>query len=136
RLLERIESAPSETLPGWILAGAWTLLLAFGFPPVLDACIRCGASLPGSEPGSGVGRFDVQGGGLLCASCGVEGTGPRMGPEAQQVLRRLGSGVPPAVLKGAAAHLSLVERYALHHLDGQRPFRATALLRASLVSQG
>jgi DNA repair protein RecO (recombination protein O) len=130
-LLDGMESAPPEALPGWILGGAWTLLVEFGFPPALEACIRCRRSLP--DPG--MSRFDVEGGGLLCASCGVEAAGPRLGPQASNALREMVSGVPPSALRGTAAHLSLVERYALHHLDRRRPFQATALLRTSLAGR-
>jgi DNA repair protein RecO (recombination protein O) len=126
-LLDRIETGPREVLPGVILSGAWTLLLDFGFPPFLAECLHCGEELPGG----GMGRFDVEGGGIRCGACARSGEGPRIGPEAQLDLRRLVSGTPPGGLRGASAHLSLVERYALYHLAGRRPFHATSLLRAS-----
>jgi DNA repair protein RecO (recombination protein O) len=127
-LLERLGAAPVGELSGLVLSGAWTLLLDFGFPPSLDTCLGCGRPLPGP----GFARFDVAGGGLRCGACSTEGTGPRLGPEAQAALRAMVAGAPPSELRGAPAHLSLVERYALHHLDGRRPFHATTLLRSVL----
>jgi DNA repair protein RecO (recombination protein O) len=131
-LLDRIESESREELPGVILSGAWTLLLDFGFPPFLAECLHCGEALPGD----GMGRFDVEGGGIRCGACARGGEGPRIGPEAQEDLRRLVAGDPPGPLRGAPAHLSLVERYALYHLAGRRPFHATTLLRSSLEQLG
>ncbi len=131
-LLDRIETEARAELPGVILSGAWTLLLDFGFPPALAECLDCGEELPGE----GMGRFDVEGGGIRCGVCARGGEGPRIGPEAQVDLRRLVSGTPSGPLRGAAAHLSLVERYALYHLAGRRPFHATTLLRTSLVQLG
>jgi len=131
-LLDRIGTGSREELPGVILSGAWTLLLDFGFPPSLAECLHCGRELPGD----GMGRFDVAGGGIRCAACAQGGEGPRIGPEAQVDLRKLISGIPPEILRGAAAHLSLVERYALFHLAGRRPFHATSLLRSSFGPLG
>lgn len=129
-LLDRLESAPGTRVAGVVVSGAWTLLLDFGFPPSLDACVRCGRPLP-SE---GLARFDVEGGGLRCDACSRDGPGPRLGPEARAALREMVGGRPPASLRGGAAHLSLVERYALHHLDRRRPFQSTTLLRTALGS--
>ncbi len=127
-LLERLESGPAQGLAGAILGGAWSLLVEFGFPPSVEACLGCGAPLPGE----GLGRFDLEGGGIRCSACADRGVGPRMGPEAQSVLRQFLSGRPPLHLRGGVAHLSLVERYALHHLGGRRPFQTTPLLRDAL----
>lgn len=127
--LDRIEVAPQEALPGVILSGAWTLLVDFGFPPTLGECVECGRELPGR----GIGRFDLEGGGVRCLGCADRGTGPRIRPEAQLDLRALVSGNPPETIRGVASHLSLVERYALHHLEARRPFQSTSLLRSSLA---
>jgi DNA repair protein RecO (recombination protein O) len=135
-LLDRIGTGSREKLPGVILSGAWTLLLDFGFPPSVAECLHCGRELPGDGPGGGIGRFDVEGGGIRCAACAQGGEGPRIGPEAQVDLRKLISGIPPETLRGASAHLSLVERYALFHLAGRRPFHATSLLRTSFGQLG
>jgi DNA repair protein RecO (recombination protein O) len=127
-LLERLESGPVEGLPTTILGGAWTLLVEFGFPPSVERCLGCGGVLPGE----GLGRFDLEGGGIRCSTCADRATGPRMGPEAQAALGQLLSGELPLRLRGSVAHLALVERYALHHLGGRRPFQTTPLLRDAL----
>lgn len=128
-VLDRIEVTPREALPGVILSGAWILLVDFGFPPTLGECLECGRELPGK----GIGRFDLEGGGVRCSDCAGRGTGPRIRPEAQLDLLALVSGSPPGSIRGAASHLSLVERYALHHLAARRPFHSTSLLRSSLA---
>jgi DNA repair protein RecO (recombination protein O) len=130
--LEALSTDPDEVVPGRILAGAWGILSQFGFPPEMARCVRCGRPMSGDE--EGIARFDFSAGGLRCPACAEEGAGPRVGPIARRDLRALLAGDAPAPLLGARAHLLLVERYALHHLAGGKPFRSAELLRPFLTS--
>lgn len=123
--LDRLESAPEGELPAVVLAAAWGLLAAAGFPPALEGCVRCGADLPPD----GLLVFTAAAGGLLCPRCGAGREGARLGPTARADLRRLAEGDAPGNLRGARAHLSLVEGHALHHLAPRRAFRSPAMLR-------
>lgn len=129
--LDRLDEAPGERLTGLILAAGWGLVAEAGFPPVLDVCVRCGADLPAT----GLLRFSAASGGLLCARCGADGEGARLGPGARADLRALVVGDPPSSLRGAPAHLALLEGHAVHHLSPRRAFRSMELLRPVLVEQ-
>ena len=132
--LARLALTPEEELPGTVLAAAWRTLAHFGFGPELERCVRCGSELgPGEEAAPVHPRFDVAAGGLRCPAC--RGGGPRVGPGARRDLQALVRGEVPRPLPGGPVHLRLLERYALHHLGGRRPFRSFSML-APLMEQG
>ncbi len=126
----RMAAVSSDLLPSAVLAGAWRTLAHFGFPPSLDECVRCGTPIEfrdGAAPDS-LPRFDVAAGGLRCVSCTADARGPRIGPGAAAQLAGFVRGDPPSRVTGAAAHLSLLESFAHHHLGERRAFRSFALL--------
>lgn len=127
--LDGLEGAPTAQLPGRVLAGAWSVLGEAGFPPVLDRCARCDAELP---DGVDLLRFNAAQGGLLCARCGSEAPGARLGPTARSDLRHMARGEAPEGLRGAPGHVGLLENFALHHLSPRRAFHSTGLLRTVL----
>lgn len=130
-VMDALDRAEDDVVAGVILAGAWSLLGEAGFPPVLERCARCGASLPAE----GLLRFSAAEGGLVCAGCGGLVTGARVGPGARDDLRRLAAGAPVASLRGAGAHLGLLEGFAAHHLSPRRPFRSVEMLRRLLETK-
>ncbi len=172
RALDGLETGADPELPGYFLAAGWGIVAAFGFPPELEACIRCGVEVEegvaaegqrgagsGGRAHGGVGagsgeegggpvfpRFDLGAGGLRCPACSVGGEGPRVGEGARAALRGFltatveegpeggrsqGGSAPGAVVEGAAAHFTLLDRFARLHLGLDRPFRSEALLRGA-----
>lgn len=130
-ILDRICDAPADAVAGWIVSGGWGVLAEYGFTPQLDRCVRCGTSMPAE----GIASFAAGEGGLVCPACAGAGAGPRVGPRARRHLVALVEGSPPAPLRGEAAHLGLVERYALHHLQAARPFRSLESLRPLMTTE-
>lgn len=129
-----IEAGPDERA-GTLVSAGWGVMSAFGFPPVLDHCVRCG----GPVPDEGLIRFSLGGGGVLCRDCShdpASAAGPRLGPEARADLAALVRGSPPAPLRGAREHFRLLERFALHHLDRRSEFRTAASVVPLLESAG
>lgn len=126
--LDLLARVPTEVVPAVVLAGGWELLAHFGFAPELEHCIRCGVPIPDE----GMARFDAGEGGLRCPACAVDGAGPRVGPGARHDLAALVAGELPDALRRPRGHLLLLERFALHHLEGNRPLRSAALLRPLL----
>lgn len=143
-----LETEPLDRVPGVFLAAGWGILSEFGFPPGLDACVRCGATL---GDGGGTFRFDILAGGLRCPACAEGGTGsargpsappsspsaaaslgPRVGPGARAALRALAAGEAPDPLPGASAHFGILDRFALTHLGLSRTFRSAELVRGAL----
>jgi DNA repair protein RecO len=147
--LAALETESLDRVPGVFLAAGWGILSEFGFPPGLDACIRCGAAL---DDGGGICRFDILAGGLRCPACAegeVPGSadgrpvaagrsvaaaslGPRVGPGARAALQALAAGAPPDPLPGASAHFGILDRFALTHLGLSRTFRSAELVRGAL----
>lgn len=102
----------------------WKLLSLEGFHPMLDMCARCG-----DEAGP-FGAFDLDEGGVLCATCG-KFTGRRIQPDTLQMVRRiLGGELRGALAEPPSAATVETERLALvsleHHLE--RRLRSAALL--------
>ena len=126
--LDALEKCPGELTPAILLSGGWQILGVTGFTPSLNACAHCGGSLPSQ----GMLRFSAQHGGLLCAACGEDRRGARLGPGARADLAGLVAGTPSPDLRGARAHLGILEAFALHHLAPSRPFASVALIRNSL----
>jgi DNA repair protein RecO len=151
--LDALESAPDPDLPGHFLSAGWQILAVFGFPPELEACVRCGGPVEDAEA-EPFPRFDLEAGGLRCPECALGGEGPRIGPGARRVLHSLvGGGVvvpgggaargggsdrsashlmTGSPVEGLSAHLTLLDRFALLHLGMGRPFRSEPLLRAAV----
>ncbi|MEX2529584.1 MAG: DNA repair protein RecO [Gemmatimonadota bacterium] len=133
RALDALETAPLDALGGILLSAGWGILSHAGFPPSIDRCASCGAVIP--EQGL-LGFFEERGG-ILCGACSAAGrqgepSRTRLGPGARADLARLVEGDPPVPLRGAASHLGLLERFALHHFGATRPFRSVPLLRPLL----
>ncbi len=135
-VLHNLATAEESEVLTWVLAGGWRTLAELGFPPRLSECVRCDRDLSDSEAeviGEGrLFRFDVGAGGVICAQCGKDTALPRVGPSALRDLEVLVEGRAPSTLRGSSAHLSLLERYAEHHLSPRRGFRSFASLRPLL----
>jgi DNA repair protein RecO (recombination protein O) len=104
----------------------WKLLSLEGFHPMIDGCARCEETEPDVE----LVAFDLEEGGVLCASC-ARGGGRPLSPDALDLLRRiLGGGLNGALARnpGPAAHEVEVLgiRAMEHHVE--RRLRSTALL--------
>jgi DNA repair protein RecO (recombination protein O) len=102
----------------------WKLLSLEGFHPMLDLCARCGAD---DGPFT---AFDLEEGGVLCATCG-RFTGRRIEPDTLQMVRRiLGGELRTALAEPPGPTTTATERLALtsleHHLE--RRLRSAALL--------
>lgn len=123
--LDRLQELPRPQVPAAILAAGWTVLDRAGLAPTLAACSRCGGRV---DQAAGLFRFSTAEGGLLCGSCGEADSGPRLGPGARRDLGELAAGGIPTGLRGADAHLRILEAFALHHLAPRRPFQAVELL--------
>jgi DNA repair protein RecO (recombination protein O) len=110
----------------------WKLLSLEGFHPMLDACARCGDE---QEP---FPAFDLDEGGVLCASCG-RGAGSvperrsmrRLPVETLDLVRRILGGELRSALAEPPSGVTIdTERLAVaaleHHLE--RRLRSAALL--------
>ena len=126
-VFRRLATAPDAEVPAWILAGAWRTLAQMGFPPRLSHCVRCSGVLAEDEE---IHHFDVPGGGLVCENCSMDLALPRVGPEARRQLTLLVVGKPPLDVRGEQAHLSLLDRFATHHLAPKHPYRSFDMLRS------
>jgi DNA repair protein RecO (recombination protein O) len=102
----------------------WKLLSLEGFHPMLDACARCGDE-EGPFP-----AFDLDEGGVLCATCGRV-AGRRLPPETLALVRRILGGQLRGALAEPPSGVTIdTERLAVatleHHLE--RRLRSAALL--------
>jgi DNA repair protein RecO (recombination protein O) len=102
----------------------WKLLSLEGFHPVLDQCARCG------DDSGQFTAFDLDEGGVLCATCG-RFTGRRIEPDTLQMVRHiLGGELRVALAEAPGPTTVATERLALssleHHLE--RRLRSAALL--------
>jgi DNA repair protein RecO (recombination protein O) len=102
----------------------WKLLSLEGFHPLLDECARCGT------PEGPFLAFDVDEGGVLCATCGRV-VGWRLDDDTLALVRRILGGElraalaqPPGPANAATERLALVTLE--HHLE--RRLRSAALL--------
>ena len=132
RALRTLAATPSPLVSG---AFFWKLLSLEGFHPMLDECVRCGAG-DGAGAEDLVGEavefvaFDLDEGGVLCATCG-RFAGKRLSPEALALVRRILGGELRAALAEPPGPVTVeAERLALgsleHHLE--RRLRSAALL--------
>ncbi len=123
RALDELEDLPDDRVVTASLAGAWTVVEALGFAPELDGCTRCGRPLADDE----VGRFDLAAGGMLCAACGRDATGPRVGPIARAQLRGLLAGRSDPPVTHERRHLALLSDFVTFHV-AQRPLKSFRFL--------
>lgn len=72
-----LEVAPSERLPGLVVAYLVKAMAMHGYRPELDACITCAGDVEESA------RFSLSGGGVLCESCGTDPSAADLAPEAR-----------------------------------------------------
>jgi len=114
--LEGVDAARAAVVA---LSGLWQLVAAFGFAPRLDECVACGR-----DPGEGVGRLDLNEGGIRCEECSRELDSPRLGPVARRHIGWLlglavDDGQAPE-LDHARAHLSVLSAFLSHHVTGRQ----------------
>lgn len=124
RALLTLAANPSPLVSG---AFFWKLLSLEGYHPMLDECVRCGAT---EDDGAEYIAFDLDEGGLLCVDCG-RFAGKRISAEALVQLRRILGGELRAALAEPPGPVTVeTERLALssleHHLE--RKLRSAALL--------
>ena len=122
--LDSVEAVDETGLPGTLLCEAWGLVAALGYQPVLDPCVRCERSLEVEE----MGRFDFPGGGVRCANCSDDESGPRIGPNARRQLHEMIDGSASVQASHVRAHLRLLEDFVSYHLSGSRPLRTFQFL--------
>ncbi len=135
QVLTQLGSVSAPEVLGWILAGGWRTMALLGFPPQLRHCVRCDTALPNRPQGEKSGdldRFDVAGGGMVCAECLPAPELPRVGPTARRELALLVEGNPPQIHRGEQAHLALLEGFVLRHLMPSRRLNSFAALRRIL----
>lgn len=133
-VLRHLADDPEPRVLGWILSGGWRTLAHLGFPPRLSGCARCDREFSEAvecDP-DWMARFDAAQGGIVCSGCAARRDLPRVGPQAWQDLTLLVQGSPPVRLRGARAHLSLLEGFAVRHLEPKQGFRSFDALRAVL----
>jgi len=125
--LDEIDAAHAAQVAGAVLAGLWSLVVALGFAPQVECCVRCGEPLAGGE----VGRFDVAAGGVRCPRCAETSTGPRMGPVARGQLAEMLAGSAPPALTHARQHLGLASDFVTYHVV-PKPLKSIAFLSSLL----
>ena len=121
--LDALERASGECVSAACLSGGWRVVVAFGFAPELEVCVRCARALDPSE----VCRFDLAAGGLLCAACGEGSSGPRVGPGARDQLRALVRGDVSLQRSHARRHLALLADFIAFHV-AQKPLKSLRFL--------
>lgn len=119
-VLRTIAERPS---PLNVPAFYWKLLAAAGVRPVLDECVRCGESPPGTE----LVAFDVHEGGTLCRACR---SGVSISPGALALMRSILGGRLRAALAEPESPLThevalLATRALEHHVE--RRLKAVAM---------
>lgn len=121
--LDALASAPKDRLPATVLASLWTITESFGFAPQLDPCVHCDTVLGPTE----IGRFDFAAGGVRCAACGLDTTGPRVGPIARAQLASLLAGELSSEVSYARQHLTLVSDFIAYHV-ASKPLKSLTFL--------
>jgi DNA repair protein RecO (recombination protein O) len=132
-VLRHLAEDPESQVLGRVLSGAWRTLAHMGFTPRLSSCARCDREFSeGADDADWMVRFDAAQGGIVCSECAARCDLPRIGPQAWWALTLLVQGSPPDRLRGARAHLSLLEGFAVRHLEPKQGFRSFDALRAVL----
>lgn len=126
--LTLLESVPVDALPATVVGRIWLVVRTLGFGPTLGECVRCGSVLEEGE----VGRFDLAGGGVLCAVCAEGRRGPRLGPEARSQLELLLAGKAPEELRRLRGHARLLEKFIRYHVLGGSELRSFPFLLQEL----
>lgn len=121
--LDGLERVPANALAATALSGLWIITEAFGFAPQVDSCVLCYAPVGVDE----VGRFDFSAGGVRCACCSEDATGPRVGPIVRNQLKGMLVGDVPGELTYARRHLGLVSDFIAYHVVS-RPLRSLSFL--------
>lgn len=114
--LERIEEAAPGEVVAEVLALGWRTVQVLGFGPELTTCTACGSVLEEEE----MGRFDLEAGGIRGPGCPAAEGSRRIGPVARAQLRMLLRGEVPDDLRGARAHISLLDDFTTFHMLGGR----------------
>lgn len=104
---------------GIALSALWQIISQLGFQPEMEACVRCGRTLPPEERV----RFDVHRGGIAC---------PRCAPQARPLdtltrdeISRMSTGHVLEPRTGwARLHGALLRDFLMVHLTPDRPLRA------------
>ena len=114
--IERIERAVSGDMIGEVLALGWRIVQILGFGPELTTCTACGSLLEGEE----MSRFDLEAGGIRGPGCPAAEGSRRVGPVARAQLGAFLRGEVPDDLRGARAHVSLLDDFTTFHMLGGR----------------
>lgn len=114
--LERIEQAAPGEVIGEALALGWRIVQVLGFGPELTTCTACGSVLEEEE----MARFDLEAGGIRGPGCPAAEGSRRVGPVARAQLGTLLRGQVPDGLRGARAHVSLLDDFTTFHMLGGR----------------
>lgn len=114
--LERLEEALPDAVIGEVLALGWKIVRILGFGPELAVCTACGSALGEGD----MGRFDLEAGGMRGPGCPADDGSRRIGPMARAQLGLLLRGEVPPDLRGARAHLSLLDDFTTFHMLGGR----------------
>ena len=127
RALDRLGSAPRESVAAEALAAVWLIVSLLGYQPEMEACVRCGRVLEGGEPS----RFDVEAGGVACADC--RPAGRSVPASVRDAIARMCSGsvapVPPTDLD---LHRALLRVFLAAHLFQEHPLRSLDLFLGQL----
>ncbi len=110
--LDTLESIEPAQVPAAALSAVWRITEAFGFAPQLDPCVRCGSPLGDDE----VGRFDFASGGVRCARCAEDATGPRIGPIARDQIANLLASELDTEFTYARRHLGVLSDFVAYHV--------------------
>jgi DNA repair protein RecO (recombination protein O) len=117
--LRRLEAEPRESLVGAVLALGWMFVTTLGYEPQIERCVHCDAVLGATD----VPRLDFSAGGVRCANCASDHSGPRVGPGARRQLTTLLAGTVPEDLGKLRAHLRLLHDFVAYHISGSKPLK-------------
>jgi DNA repair protein RecO (recombination protein O) len=123
RHLDRLASAPPESVEGEVFAAVWWLVTSIGLRPQTAACVGCGRALSPDESC----RMDVEGGGAACIDCRPRGR--PVPPAARAELAEYCDGLAAAT-QHIGLHRALLRAYLRPHFEQERPLRSLALLPA------
>ena len=111
--LARIESISDPLVIPALLKEAWSLVSTLGYRPEISRCSNCGQDMLDD----GIGKFDLEAGGILCSVCGRDNDGPRMGPVARaQLMDFLNLEKEEEPVRGKKGHLLLLRDFISYHV--------------------
>jgi len=109
----RIEDSSDRLIMSVLLREAWSLVSTLGYRPEISRCIKCGLKMVED----GIGRFDLEAGGILCSVCGKNNDGPRMGPLARaQLMDFFNLEEDKEPIMGNKGHLLLLRNFISYHV--------------------